>query len=273
MAARLHYQRTADARVFADATNAVVRVLLAPLCAACGAALVRPLESPVCASCWLSVPRLAPPCCVRCGDALPSWRAAGPFCARCRRRPPQFVMARSAGLYGGSLREIIHAFKYERRRLLAEPLGQLLREAGHDVLAGADAVVPVPLHPIRAWQRGFNQADDLACQLGLPVWRALHRRRHGPPQAGLPAARRHANVRAAYAPSWRVRLRHPRPLHHSIVVLIDDVMTTGATVEACSRVLLETGVRSVRVLTVARAVAGPRSPPPGRPDLSIVPRR
>lgn len=181
-------------------------------------------------------------------------------------------MARSAGIYDGSLRRIIHAFKYERRRLLAEPLGRLMREAGRDVLAGADAVVPVPLHPIRVWQRGFNQADDLACQLGLPVWRALRRCRHGPPQAALPAAQRHGNVRTAYAPSRRFRHRSARA-HPSIVVLIDDVMTTGATVEACSRVLLEGGVRSVRVLTVARAVAGPRSPPPWPLDPSTVRRR
>jgi len=259
--------------VFANATNALVRVFLAPLCAACGKSLARPLASPVCESCWLSVRRLAPPCCVRCGDALPSWRTGGPLCARCRRRTPRFVIARSAGVYEGSLRTILHAFKYEGRRLLAAPLGRLMRDAGSDVLAGADAVVPVPLHPIRAWQRGFNQADDLACQLGLPVWRALRRCRHGPPQAALPAARRHANVRTAYAPSWRFRYRSTRARPPSIVILVDDVMTTGATVEACSRVLMEGGVRSVRVLTVARAVAGPRSPPLRPLDPSSVPHR
>ena len=163
-------------------------------------------------------------------------------------------MARSVGRYDGSLRRIVHALKYDKRRLLAEPLGALLREAGADVLAGADAVVPVPLHPLRAWQRGFNQSDDLARELRLPVWPVLARTRHGPPQAGLPAARRHANVRAAFGISrlggWRFRRR----LFNATVVLIDDVMTTGATMEACGRVLREAGVRRVRALTVARAV-------------------
>jgi ComF family protein len=159
---------------------------------------------------------------------------------------------------------MIHAFKYERHRLLAGPLGRLMREHGREVLAGADAVVPVPLHPIRALQRGFNQADDLARHLGLPVWRVLHRRTHGPPQAGLPAAQRHSNLRAAYVLSaaWslgaRLRGRH---LRDAIVVVVDDVMTTGATIEACSRTLLSAGVRNVRALTTARASTAPRLAP------------
>jgi len=162
------------------------------------------------------------------------------------------AMARSAALYEGSLRLILHAFKYGGRRLLAAPLAALMLKASEDLLYGADAVVPVPLHPWRAWRRGFNQADDLACHLGVPVWRVLRRARHGPPQAGLPAAQRHANVRAAFAlrrgpPGWRLRNR--------VVVLIDDVMTTGATLEACAAVLRESGARSVRALTVARAAA------------------
>ena len=249
------------------AANAVVRVLLAPACAACDDVLVHPLAGPVCGRCWRSVPRLAPPWCVRCGDALAAWRSDGPLCARCRRHPARLTLARSAGRYDGSLRKIVHAFKYQGRRALAEPLGALLHDTGRELLSGADAVVPVPLHPLRAVQRGFNQSDDLARALGLPVWRVLRRVRHGPPQASLPAARRNANVRASFAVAWRWRLApraHPTiRLHNRVVVLIDDVMTTGATLEACSRVLLEAGVRSVRALTVARAVAGrPARPPP-----------
>ena len=79
----------------------------------------------------------------------------------------------------------------------AERIQALRRDAGTDLLSGADVVIPVPLHPLRALQRGFNQADDLAREIGLPVWRVLRRVRHGPPQASLPAARRNANVRAA----------------------------------------------------------------------------
>jgi ComF family protein len=261
----------------------LVRIFLAPTCAACDGLLDRPLDGPVCAACWRAVPRLTAPWCVRCGDALPSWRAAGPLCARCRRHPPIVALARSAGRYDGSLRQIIHAFKYGRRRALASPLAALMREAGRDLLAGADAVVPVPLHPWRALRRGFNQADDLARGLDVPVWRVLRRTRHGPPQAALPAAQRHANVRAAYALRWSlpapasggVRLEPGLAgrLRNRVVVLVDDVMTTGATLDACGRVLMRAGVRSVGALTAARAVTAPPAPRPPRPRPGTAPRR
>ncbi|HYN09117.1 MAG TPA: ComF family protein [Vicinamibacterales bacterium] len=248
------------------AANIAVRVLLAPACAACEDILTRPLAGPICETCWREVPRLAAPTCVRCGDALVEWRRDGPLCARCRRQPSRLTIARSAGRYDGSLRHIVHAFKYQGRRVLAAPLAAMLRETGGDLLTGADAVIPVPLHPFRAIERGFNQSDDLARELGLPVWRVLRRVRHGPPQASLPAARRNANVRAAFTLAWRCRLA-PRVgaanrLRNRVVVLIDDVMTTGATLEACCVPLVEAGVRSVRALTVARAAAGRLVQPP-----------
>ncbi len=160
------------------------------------------------------------------------------------------------------MRELLHAFKYHRRRLLARPLADLLREAASDLLAEADAVVPVPLHPWRQWQRGFNQADDLARGLGLPVWPVLRRHRTGPPQAKLSAADRPANVLGAYQlpPASRFA-RHPERLSGRHLILVDDVMTTGATLDACSRVLLAAGVSRVLALTVARAVAAAHAPP------------
>ncbi len=256
--------------MLADASNALVRVFLAPACAACGTLLERPLASPVCPACWRAVPPIPPPWCARCGDALHPWRPVDPLCVRCRRRQPAFVLARSAGVHDGSLRAVVHAFKYDRRRVLAEPLGALMRAAGSDVLAGADAVVPVPLHPWRALERGFNQADDLARELRLPVWRVLRRTRHGPPQAGLPAARRHGNVRQAFALRRWPPARHA--LRNAAVVLVDDVMTTGATAGACARVLLDAGVRNVRVLTVARAVTERPARPLQPPRPSAAPR-
>lgn len=248
-----------------DASNNLIRLLLDPLCPGCRRPLVRPLDRTVCDSCWDDVKLLVAPLCDQCGDQLPKAPPTAGLCRRCTRRTPAFSVARSAGAYEGSLRELVHAFKFEGRRQLAEPLARLMCRRGLQVLEGADAVVPVPLHPVRLLRRGFNQADDLAREVGLPVWRLLRRRRHGPPQASLPAPRRRANLRRAYTLSLRCAL--PESLRRSFagktVVLIDDVMTTGATLDACARMLLENGVRDVRALTVARAVVTPPHPPPG----------
>jgi ComF family protein len=247
------------------ATNALVRMLLAPVCAACRAPLERPIDGGVCTGCWAGVPRLVPPLCDLCGDPLPPTAAPFRVCRRCLAAPPRFETARSAGLYAGSLKAIVHAFKYEGRRTLAAPLAALMREAGSTLLADADAVVPVPLHPWRSVHRGFNQAEDLARHLGLPVCQPIRRVRHGPPQASLRGPERRANVtqafgrRAALVAAWDVG--QARRLRNRVVVLVDDVMTTGATLDECSGALLDAGVGSVRVLTVAR-VPGPRPGPP-----------
>lgn len=260
--------------VLTSACDALIRLLLTPACASCREPLSHPLAGAVCVRCWGAVTRVRLPWCVRCGDELPLERAALPHCRRCRRRPPRFALARSAGRYDGRLRDIIHVFKYDRRRVLAEPLGAMMREAGGDLLAGADAVVPVPLHALRALERGFNQADDLARQLGLPVWRVLRRRRHGPPQASLPAGRRHANLRNAYGLSARGYVAARRgQIRNRVFVLIDDVMTTGATMDACARVLIASGARVVHALTAARTAARSLPPPRERRDPSAVHRQ
>jgi ComF family protein len=152
----------------------------------------------------------------------------------------------AAGAYRGALKSIIHALKYDGRRSLARPLAALMRERGAAVLCGADAVVPVPLHPSRRRQRGFNQADDLARHLGVPLVRALKRVRRTSAQASLAADERAANVRAAFAAT-----RHARALRGQVAVLIDDVSTTGATLDACASVLEAAGVAEVRRLTAA----------------------
>ncbi len=149
------------------------------------------------------------------------------------------------------MRNIVHALKYGGHQSLGLLLGRLMRDAAPGLLTGADVVVPVPLHPWRALGRGFNQADELARALGPPVWRGLRRRRLGRPQAGLPADARRANVRQVYAVR-RVPGRAARV--PASVVLVDDVMTTGATADECSRVLREAGVERIVVLTAARAV-------------------
>jgi ComF family protein len=166
------------------------------------------------------------------------------------------VRARAIGAYDGALRRIVHALKYDGRRTVARPLAALMRQRSAGILAGAQFAVPVPLHPSRRRERGFNQAADLARNLGVPVLGALRRIRATAAQTGLPAAQRHRNVRKAFAISRAGRRlsRIPAP----IVVLVDDVSTTGATLEACARVLTEAGVQEVRALTAARVVMPPR---------------
>jgi ComF family protein len=192
-------------------------VTLAPRCAACARVLDSPLDGAVCGQCWAAA-------------------------------------TLALGRYDGALRDIIHAFKYEGRRSLARSLGAMLRLSGADVLTGAACVVPVPLHPWKRLRRGFNQAADLSEQVGLPVVHALWRVRATAPQAGLTATGRQRNVRRAFQLSpWLSRTVRQRLLEDRVVVLIDDVRTTGATLEACSGALMAAGVREVRTLTLARA--------------------
>jgi ComF family protein len=161
--------------------------------------------------------------------------------------------ARAIGEYDGALGAIVHAMKYEGRRSLARPLASLMRERGAHMLDGAHWLVPVPLHPWRRRRRGFDQAADLARHLGLPIQHALRRTRHTPSQTSLPAARRHANVRGAFCPT-----RRAGALRGAVVVLVDDVSTTGATLNACAEALKMAGVREVRALTAARVVGSRR---------------
>ena len=160
----------------------------------------------------------------------------------------------SAGRYEGALRDIIHAFKYEGRRSLADPLGRLMCEAGRHVLDDCDCVVPVPLHPWRRLRRGFNQARDLAERFDRPVVDGLWRVRATSSQMTLHAEARRTNVRSAFlvSPLCTRGARLPG-VRDSIVVLVDDVRTTGATLDECGKVLLKAGAREVRALTIALA--------------------
>jgi ComF family protein len=217
-------------------SDALLSVVFSPACTACDQPLVHPTRGPVCEVCWRSIVPLTPPLCDRCGDPLPTWRVVSvpqQCCPRCRR----------------TLRAIVHALKYEGRRSLAGPLGRLMRERGAELLAGAACAVPVPLHPSRKRHRGFNQAADLARQMRIPVVAALRRVRATSTQTSLPAGRRHRNVRDAFAATPAAAT-----LAGTIVLLIDDVSTTGATLDACARVLKAAGIAEVRALTAARVV-------------------
>ena len=235
--------------------DALIAAVAAPSCVACGLVLERPLLGPCCAGCWASIPPLGTPRCRVCG--VPTASAHGLTadevpCSACRRRPSAVARGAVAADYSGVLRRAVHAFKYDGRTSLAGPLTELLRTRAADVLGGADVVVPVPLHPWRRLQRGFNQAALLAAGLELPVCQALRRRRATPAQVGLTAAARRRNVRGAFAPAWRV-VWSPRCLEGRVVVLVDDIRTTGATLHECAVVLKEMGAAEVRSAALAQA--------------------
>jgi len=223
-------------------------------CEACRVAL--PLAHPtcLCAACVTAMPPPPAPLCLRCGVPLPA--GASQPCPGCARRPPTFAVARSAALYLPAsaglnpLAAAVHALKYGGRRAVADALGMLL--ATRYPFATDAVLVPVPLHPSRLRERGFNQAALLARGLarrrGLVVaGRALRRVRPTAAQPGLSAVDRRKNLAAAFA------VRTPAAVAGRQVVLVDDVLTTGATADACSRVLLAAGARRVDVYTAGRA--------------------
>ena len=176
----------------------------------------------------------------------------GERCGNCHADERAVSRARAIGTYDGTLREIIHALKYGARLSLAKPLAALMRSRGAELLSGADCVVPVPLHWRRQYSRGFNQARELSRYAGLPVVDALVRTRHTRAQVELAADQRRANVSGAFrVRRWWLR---ERTLAAMKIVLIDDVSTTGATLEACALALKEAGAAEVYALTAARVV-------------------
>jgi ComF family protein len=233
-----------------------VRVLdsvFPPRCIACGQAVE--MQGAVCGECWPGLTFLAEPLCRCCGVPLPEDAPGeGVFaCVPCATAPPAYRKARAAVLFDRIGADLVHKLKYADRTGLAPSLAQWMLRAAPDMLAEADAIVPVPLHRTRLWRRRFNQAALLALALarkaGKPVWsQALLRRKRTAPQIGLGRTGRAANVRHAFA----VSPRFAEPVRGAHILLIDDVLTTGATAEACARVLLRAGAASVEVLTVAR---------------------
>jgi ComF family protein len=249
--------RPAAAAAPARPLAALLHLLLPSPCPGCGAALSGRPALGLCLACRGRLARHRPGC-PRCGEPLPGGLRRADPCAGCRRHPPAFGRLLSPWRFEPPLVAAVHAFKFARCAhlgpALAAPLAAWLREHRH--LGAADLVVPVPLHPWRRLRRGYNQAEllarPLAARLGLPFLDALVRRRSTPPQSRLPRGSRLRNVQDAFRP----RHRHCRHLTSRHVLLVDDVATTGATLDAAARALKAAGARTVTAVTLAR------TPPP-----------
>ena len=219
-----------------------VNSLLAQDCLLCGQASDREI---LCRACAGDLPRLPSPRCPRC--ALPT--AGGETCGRCLAHPPHYDRTLAAFNYGFPLDKLIQSYKYGHRLALAGYFGREL--AALAPKAAADLVVPLPLHPARLRERGFNQALELArpvaAALGLPLdARTCTRIRHTPAQAGLPWQQRERNIRGAF--------RCAQDLSGRRILLVDDVMTTGASLDECARTLKLHGAAEVALLVVARTL-------------------
>ena len=223
-------------------------------CVLCRCHLEWPLDGPLCDACRWCLPCIRPPYCPRCG--LPYQEGVAPgVCGPCRGGPRRrrFRFARAAGPYEGALRESLIHLKFRGRQRIASTLGRFAFERclSSGELVRPVAVVPVPLSRSRRRQRGYNQSELLAGVVArlarLPMKRRiLIKHKERPPQAELSAESRWRNAAGAY------RARIPSSLRGKPLLLVDDVFTTGATVEACAGVLLRAGAGSVDVLTIAR---------------------
>ncbi|MGB8958920.1 MAG: ComF family protein [Candidatus Aminicenantales bacterium] len=223
-------------------------------CHICREPLERAGEKIVCGECLGKLTPRVGPVCPLCGR----FEAGGMedhLCGRCSREAPAFSRQRSCGVYGGALKDIILLFKYRKYAPLSRPLARFADSclSGDQLLwENAELLVPVPLHPSRRRDRGFNQARllarDLASRRGLDVLAGvLVKTVNRPAQAGLRAADRERNVRRAYT------VKHADRVLGRTLILIDDVTTTGATIRECARVLKKAGARDVRAITLAQA--------------------
>jgi len=234
----------------------VVNLVFPPVCPLCKTILGgTDKDLIICPSCQKAIRLVRPPVCPRCGLPVPAGDGAGYLCGPCLQERRYFEIHRTSGLYEGALREAIHRFKYEGVFPLVRFFGDLLqptlRTLSQDYPVAV--MVPVPLHIRRLRERGFNQAlllaKELSSRMGIPyAERALKKVKDTPVQIGLKKKERRINLRGAF------QVKDQEAIQGKAVMLVDDVYTTGATVNECSRALLKAGAERVAVLTVARAL-------------------
>ena len=245
----------------AEARDAVVSIVFPAACRICERLLTRASRIPICDNCLGSFAPLPEKICVTCGrplEAYPLREGEALLCPACKTGQYEFDRARSYAIYEGALIRAIVLLKFEEMTPLGHWFGERLAELvrrGEEELA-ADVVVPVPLHRQRQRERGYNQADliarPLARRLGLPCRPVLLvRTKPRPDKLHLSLEERWSSVRGAFAAKPGSRVDNLR------VLLVDDVMTTGATLDACARALRRAGARTVIGLTVARALGNP----------------
>jgi ComF family protein len=232
---------------------------LPPLCPACRALVGD--GGGLCATCWSRLSFIARPYCERLGTPFGYEPGPGVLSTEAVTHPPAFARARAAVRYDDIASALVHSLKYGDRLDLAPTMGRWMARAGRELTDGADALVPVPLHWRRLWARRFNQAAALAAAISrasrVPVVDdALRRLRATPQQVGLNRTDRATNVQGAFA----VPEERQAAVAGKRLVLIDDVLTSGATADTCARALLRAGAAHVDVLVFARVVDALRAP-------------
>jgi ComF family protein len=236
--------------------RAAVDVVYPPGCLACHGAVGA--AHGLCPRCWAAMPWIERPCCERLGLPFAVDLGAGLVSPAAMAEPPVFTRARAVARYDGPARDLVHRLKFGDRLELSLAMGAWMARAGAELVGGADGLVPVPLHPLRLWRRRFNQAGLLAQAVSRragvavrPDW--LVRTKATRPQVGLSRNERALNLQG----SFRVPEEARPALAGRRLVLVDDVMTTGATANAASRVLIRAGAASVDVLTFAQVSRAP----------------
>jgi ComF family protein len=240
---------------FSHAIRVGLDLLLPPRCISCQSSTDLPGE--LCATCWSEVRFIDDPICAACGFPFEYDLGPGALCAACHTQPPQYARARTVMAYDDHSRGLVLAFKHGDRLEGAPTLARWMARAGRELLADADIIAPVPLHRWRLLSRRYNQSAVLANQIArtadcLSVPDLMSRVRATPSQGGLSRSQRRKNVSGAFA----VRSQRRAEVEGRKVLLIDDVMTTGATVDACAKVLVKAGAERVDILTLARVVRG-----------------